>query len=239
VRLIGFGGTAKKRIIADVDGMEPQLRLQDKCGTFKMQNTGERTGFVYIEALGKDAHEASGVTVKPNHFLLPKLSRSIEVVTVQITSEDMWKKIKSGKEEIRLAIYFGVERQRLRFARYYSLQGKKPPINPDIGIDFTSLQFAGESADMATMDKKYLSRDDVTLFENNLQVTNVNLVPPPSANATTSRMFGTSINGQDQQKICVPPVLFDKGDPICFDDDEKTSAITTMFTTKHWSNVRY
>lgn len=75
-----------------------------------------RVAFVYIRALNRHGKDISTnrLSITPSVFLLDKLCFDLKLAEVQILDENLWRNLVHESEEVRLAIYSVVERQRMR-----------------------------------------------------------------------------------------------------------------------------
>jgi len=118
----------------------------------------------------------------------------------------------SGVEEVRLAIYSVVERQRQRLIEYGRM--RRQHIEPVEEIDFTAFKFG--SNDLVSVDRGTISSEDLRVFKEEIRVNFIRLLPP---NVLTQI---TELHGAIDNKFPLRPVLFENDVVTEFDDDEET-----------------
>lgn len=189
-----------------------------------------RSAFVYIKAMsvpmrlnhsgfGEEEVPSQALDIQPRACMLEKRLRggvqvrdlvntsvasvSLQNVTLKVVSDALWSSIVEGESDLRLAVYYGCERQRLRQAKYayyrhvalvYRLkfyryaQTKKIAVEPVDGIDFTDVSIFSDhnttlSARQHLPDMPTLTADDIRVFNQELQASYVRLLPPINAMA--------------------------------------------------------
>jgi len=232
VCLLGHGGTAILRISQDKNELSPS-RFQNnlavrstgeydarmhssRSASLMLKNNGERVASVYIRALNQHGDDISlnRLSVTPNQFLLNKLCFESKFVNIQVLDEKLWQRMVHGREEIRLAVYSVIERQRLRLIEYGKI--RKQQIEPIEDIDFTAFNFGSDES--VKLDRSTISSEDVRVFKEELRVNFIRLLPP---NVTTQI---NELHEMADNKFALLPVLFEDDVVVNFDDDEQTTA---------------
>jgi hypothetical protein len=102
-------------------------------------------------------------------------------------------------EEIRLAIYSVVERQRMRLMEYARI--RRQQIEPIEEIDFTSFGFTSD--ERITFDATTISSEDVRVFKEELRINFIRLLPPKVLTEINE------LHELDDKKFALLPVQFE------------------------------
>ncbi|CAD5209870.1 unnamed protein product [Bursaphelenchus xylophilus] len=211
VTLLGFSGKAEvvPRGLQVAQNNTWEACVSKRRAQFSLQNVGNRAAFVrviVVDEMNKPSR-SSDVFIKPDQFLLDGNSSQ---TTVSIC-------LHSHAQDVKLAIYWGEEKQRLRCKRY----AKQKNVTSECVMDYVDLiSLKINESRLSETEAQLLSSDDKRVLMSELTVTYVRLIDEMEVSTDTD----VTLTNENliPHELRVRPIKFPNAEVQTIDDDLET-----------------